>query len=411
MDRSRVGWWAYVLALGVVLGFVVYSFVGTFVLGVFAYYAARPLYGRISRVTDSDGVAAGATVLGFVLPVVLLLLYTGVHVATSLQTSLGSLPEPIRMLIQRFTGIQSLSGAQWQSLSNLVSNPPRSFSMDQQTVQTILQQGTAVLGTAVNVLLHLVLALAMAFYLLRDDDRIVGWFHDNVASKESTTGQYMAAVDTDLESLYFGNVLFVVVMAVIAATVYSGTNMLAPQGLSIPIPLVLAVLTGVSSLIPLVVSKVVYIPIAGYLALSSIQTPGNQLAFVGGFLAVCLVVLDLAPQGIIQPYITGRKLHPGLLLFAYILGPIVWGWYGFFLLPLIVVLVIEVVRVTFTDLVHGDTLTPHVDAARSLGTTEPAAFSEEEDAGDSTAGDDESAADEDDGPSDGGRGSNSPGDA
>ncbi|MDS0298054.1 AI-2E family transporter [Halogeometricum sp. S1BR25-6] len=411
MDRSRVGWWAYVLALGVVLGFVVYSFIGTFVLGIFAYYAARPLYGRISRVIDSDGIAAAATVLGFVLPVVLLLLYAGVHVATSLQASLGSLPGPIRMLIQRFTGIQSLSGAQWQSLSQLVSNPPRSFSMDQQTVQTVLQQGTAVLGTAVNVLLHLVLALAMAFYLLRDDDGIVGWFHDNVASKESTTGQYMAAVDTDLESLYFGNVLFVVVMSVIAAAVYYGTNMLAPQGLSIPIPLVLAVLTGVSSLIPLVVSKVVYVPIAAYLALSSIQTPGNQLAFVGGFLVVCLAVLDLAPQGVIQPYITGRKLHPGLLLFAYILGPIVWGWYGFFLLPLVVVLVIEVVRVTFTDLVHGDSLTPHVDAARSLGTTEPAAFSEDEDAGD---GADERATD-DGSPndSDGGRGSgsNSPGDA
>jgi predicted PurR-regulated permease PerM len=415
MDRSRVGWWAYVLALAVVIGFVVYSFIGTFVLGVFAYYAARPLYGRISRVVDSDGIAAAATVLGFVLPVVLLLLYAGIHVATSLQASLGSLPGPVRMLLQRFTGIQSLSGAQWQSLSQLVSNPPQSLSINQQTVQTMLQQGTAVLGTAVNVLLHLVLALAMAFYLLRDDDGIVGWFHDNVAGKESTTGQYMAAVDTDLESLYFGNVLFVAVMSVIAAAVYYGTNMLAPEGLSVPIPLVLAVLTGVSSLIPLVVSKVVYVPVAAYLALSSIQTPGNQLVFVGGFLAVCLVVLDLAPQGVIQPYITGRKLHPGLLLFAYILGPIVWGWYGFFLLPLVVVLVIEVVRVTFTDLVHGDTLTPHVDAARSLGTTEPAAFSEGEDAGDSTAGDDTDEGTTDDGSSGesrGGRGSgsNSPGD-
>jgi predicted PurR-regulated permease PerM len=371
VERSRLGWWAYVLGLGLVLAFVVYSFVGTFVLGVFAYYAARPLYDRISRVTDSDGITAAATMLGFVLPVLALLVYAGVHTATSLQATLGSVPPPVQSLVTRFTGVQSMPQAQWETLSTLVTNPPQSLSLNQQSITSLVGRAASVLGTVLNGLLHLTLALAMGFYLLRDDDSIAAWFHSNVAERDSPTGQYAAAVDDDLESLYFGNVLFVATMAVIAAAVYLGTNAVAPAGLSIPMPLVLAVLSGVSSLIPLVVSKLVYVPITAYLAVSAVGTSTNHYLFVGGFFVVCLVVLDLLPQGVIQPYVTGRQLHPGLLLFAYILGPVVWGWYGFFLLPLVVVLVIEVVRVTFTDLVHGDSLTPKVESAASLGSTEP----------------------------------------
>jgi predicted PurR-regulated permease PerM len=372
VDRSRLGWWTYVFALALVAGFVVYSFVGTFVLGVFAYYAARPLYERISRLIDSDGIAASLTVLGFVLPLVLLLLYAGAHLATSLQSALGG-GAPIGGLIGQYAGLGSLPQQQWSALSEVLSNPVRAVRQHQQTLRTFATQGAKLLSAVANGLLHLTLALAFAFYLLRDDDRIASWFHSNVAGEGSATAGYASAVDSDLQSLYFGNLLFVAIMSVVALVVYLGANTVAPKGVSIPIPLVLAVLTGVSSLIPLVVSKVVYVPLAAYLAATSMQSSGSHLLFVGGFLAVCVVVLDLLPQGVVQPYVTGRKLHPGLLLFAYILGPIVWGWYGFFLLPLVVVLVVEVIRVTFTDLVHGEPLTPNVNAAGSLGTVDPGA--------------------------------------
>jgi predicted PurR-regulated permease PerM len=62
-DRSRLGWWVFVLALAVIAGFVAYSFVGMAVLGVFGYYATRPIYRRLERRIEADGIAAGATVL------------------------------------------------------------------------------------------------------------------------------------------------------------------------------------------------------------------------------------------------------------------------------------------------------------------------------------------------------------
>ncbi|MUV57452.1 AI-2E family transporter [Halogeometricum sp. CBA1124] len=388
VERSRLGWWAYVLGLGLVLAFVVYSFVGTFVLGVFAYYAARPLYDRISRVTDSDGITAAATMLGFVLPVLALLVYAGVHTATSLQATLGSVPPPVQSLVTRFTGVQSMPQAQWETLSTLVTNPPQSLSLNQQSITSLVGRAASVLGTVLNGLLHLTLALAMGFYLLRDDDSIAAWFHSNVAERDSPTGQYAAAVDDDLESLYFGNVLFVATMAVIAAAVYLGTNAVAPSGLSVPMPLVLAVLSGGVEPHPPRREQTRLRPHHGVPRRQRRGNVAEPLPVRRRVLRRLSRRLGPPPAGVIQPYVTGRQLHPGLLLFAYILGPVVWGWYGFFLLPLVVVLVIEVVRVTFTDLVHGDSLTPKVESAASLGSSEPEVAGD----GGSDGGDDADAA-------------------
>jgi predicted PurR-regulated permease PerM len=64
--------------------------------------------------------------------------------------------------------------------------------------------------------------------------------------------------------------------------------------------------------------------------------------------------LDIIPQSFLQPYISGRQLNPLMLLFAYILGPILFGWYGFFLLPILFVLMLEVVRIVLSEFLHGD---------------------------------------------------------
>jgi predicted PurR-regulated permease PerM len=82
---------------------------------------------------------------------------------------------------------------------------------------------------------------------------------------------------------------------------------------------------------------------------------------------VSFLALDILPQTFLQPYISGNQIHVGIMMFAYILGPMLFGWYGFFLLPLFFVLVIQAVRIVVTDLIHGDDLTPDVDAAPSLG--------------------------------------------
>jgi hypothetical protein len=94
---------------------------------------------------------------------------------------------------------------------------------------------SAVFGT----LLLLALAVTLTFFLLKNDDTLADGLRELFGGSDTTAYAYAATVDRDLESVFFGNFLFVVAMAVIATAVYWGTNLLAPAGLRVPMIFVL----------------------------------------------------------------------------------------------------------------------------------------------------------------------------
>ena len=48
-DVSRIMLWILGLVLALVLAFVVYKFIGTFVVGLFIYYISKPVYSRLNQ--------------------------------------------------------------------------------------------------------------------------------------------------------------------------------------------------------------------------------------------------------------------------------------------------------------------------------------------------------------------------
>ncbi|WP_168216189.1 AI-2E family transporter [Halorussus halobius] len=366
-ERNRIAWWLYLAGLGAGVAFLGYSFVGTFALGTFVYYAARPIFRRLRSRLGRDDLAAGATLLGFVVPVLAIVVYVLAQSLRDVASLAGTAPDQYAQLLAPFVDVAALTEGQQDLLTSLLNRPGAVESVPVDRVRSLLTGGLSVVGTVFGVFVHVSLTFGFAFFLLRDGDRIAAWFRNNVAGEGTTGHAYATAVDDDLESVFFGNVLFVFVMAVLAAVVYYGFNLLAPPALSIPFAVLLALLTGVASLIPLVVSKVVYVPLVAYLASVALGTGGVALVYPLGLLVVSFLVLDILPQTFLQPYISGRQIHTGLMMFAYILGPLLFGWYGFFLLPIFVVLVLQAVRIVLTSLLHGDRLTPEVEAAPTMG--------------------------------------------
>jgi len=112
---------------------------------------------------------------------------------------------------------------------------------------------------------------------------------------------------------------------------------------------------------------------------------------VGSVLVVYFLVLDIIPQSLIQPYISGRQLNPMILLFAYILGPILFGWYGFFLMPIVFVLMLEAARIILPELLHGDPIEPEPGLAEETGAS-PEEMQEDET--DDATSDDETETDQ-----------------
>jgi predicted PurR-regulated permease PerM len=376
VDRARLAWWGVVAVLGVALLLFVASFVGTVVLGLFIYYGVRPLHRRLEHRLDRRGLTASLTMLFVVLPVVALLGYTGLVAGREFVIVAG--PTVTDAVLAQFPGDPQSVGVALRSPTELLRQFERGSELG-----TLLSRGLDALAAAGNGLLHLALALSIAFFLLRDGGKLVAWFYDDIAAEGGVSDAYLTAVDADLETIYFGNVLTVLSVGLVAVVVYNGFNAVAPAVVQLPFPTLLALLTGVATFVPLVVGKLVYLPATAYLVwLATRADAGTAVVpWIAGFLVVCFLLLDLVPQTFVRPYISGQSLHSGLVLFAYVLGAALFGWYGLFLGPLLLVLVAQAANVVLPELLHGERLT--TETYTELG-SEPTVDRSEETPGEGT---------------------------
>jgi len=364
-NRNGVFWWIYVLFLGAVAIFIAHSFIGILVLGLFGYYATRPIRTRFETVSESNGLVASLTVLTVLLPVLVLTLYAGIRLFQQLNRVLDE--SVVSMLTSQIAGLDAVSDAEDLSPEALLRDPPSVDELTDLLSGSAVEQGVQVADMVFGTFMLVALAVTLSYALLVYDTAISDGFSELVGGQDTTVYSYALAVDSDLESVFFGNFLFILVMSLIATVTYGATNLVAPPGVQVPMVFTLGFLTGIASLLPIVVGKVVYLPVVAYLGITATREGAGGFLFVGVVLVVYFLVLDIIPQSFLQPYISGRQLNPLLLLFAYILGPILFGWYGFFLLPILLVLMLETVRIVLPELLHGDPIASTPEIAEETG--------------------------------------------
>jgi predicted PurR-regulated permease PerM len=343
----RVGWWAVAAALLALLVFVAASLTGLLVLGVFLSYAARPLADRL-RPRLPDGVAAAASLLVFVVPVFVVV---AVLVAVGLQELSGLDGGALMPVLDLLGPYVDASAAQnpRQFVASLLRNPSAG------NLERALSTSLGVLGVVGGGLLRTSLAFALAFFILRDGDAVADWLRRLLG--EGTVGHaFLADVDADLRTVYFGNVLTVVVVMVLATAFYHLFNLVAPAGLGVPLPTTLGIATGFATFVPVVVGKLVYVPVGLFLALQALSADGSPFAYLVGYFVVAFVLLDALPMTAVRPYLSGQELHGGAMMFAYVLGTVIFGWYGLFLGPLLLVVLLRFVDDVVPTLVPGDRL-------------------------------------------------------
>ncbi|MGB9965354.1 AI-2E family transporter [Halobacterium sp. CBA1126] len=351
VDRGRLAWWVVAAVLSGVLAFTVYSFLGTVVLGVFVYYATRPVYRRLERWVRQPTVRAVVALVTLALPAMLVVAYT---TAVGLQE------------LDRFVDAQNVDLGQigtllepYLDVSSVVQDP-QAF-LNQPSVQDALAASASnalgYLGFLATLFVHLFAVVVVAFYLLRDDHRLGGWFRRRFTDGDGVAEAYARAVDRDLSTVFFGNIVFAFATGVIAAVSYATLDAFAPAGVAIPYPVLFGLVTGVASLVPVVGIKLVWIPLAGWLAVAAFRS-GSGYGFVAVFVAVAAVVVDFVPDLLLRPYVSGRDIHLGLVILSYVFGPLLWGWYGLFLGPLVLVFVVHFARLVLPELLAGERISP-----------------------------------------------------
>jgi predicted PurR-regulated permease PerM len=326
-SRTRGAWWAAGAVLGLVLTWIVLTFVGTVVLGLFFYYVARPAYKRLRQRTHRN-LAAAIALVALAVPIVLLMAYTFAVTVQELRrlgqnVDFGPFAEQIEPYIDVSTAVQD----------------PAAFLQNPDVVNAGQLFATGILDylpLVGSALVNLFLALAIAFYLLRDGSKLRNWVHTTFGDDHGVFETYWQEVDEDLGSVFFGNILNAIITAGIAVVVYYTLNLIAPAS-GIPYPALLGVLTGAASLIPVVGMKLVYLPVwVGLLARSVLM--GEPLWFPILFIVAVGVLVDFIPDLLLRPYVSGKNLHVGLVMIACVVGPLLFGWYGLFLGPLLLVL-------------------------------------------------------------------------
>lgn len=348
-SRARAAWAVVGLAMAAMVAFVAYSFVGSLVLAVFVYYGTRPFYRRLRFRLRSRRLAAALALLALALPVLLLVTYA---LAIGLQE------------FQRFRRTVDLGPLEdavtpYLDLSTIVDNPAALLDdpSARRTLETGLDSLLGSLGFVGTGLLHVFIVFAAAYYMLKDGGRLARWVRTRFGDPDGLLVDYMSRVDTDLHSVFTGNLLNAVFTAGIGAVVYSVLDFVAPTGAGIPYPALIGLLAGAASLVPVVGMKLVYVPMAAYLFGTAALT-GALLWFPVAFAVASFVVVDTIPDLILRPYVSGRNLHIGLIMFAYIFGPLLFGWYGIFLGPLLLVLLYHFAQLVLPTIVSGEPIRP-----------------------------------------------------
>jgi predicted PurR-regulated permease PerM len=349
VNWSRNTWILYGLVLGGILAYIVWRFVGTFVFGLFIYYATRPFHRRIRRHVRQRTVAATLSLLTLAVPIVLLIAYTTAIALQELgrfqsRADLGPLADVLGPYID---------------VSAIVENPA-SLLQDaggMETIQSMVDQTLSYLGLLGGTLIHAFVMFAVAFYLLRDGHRLKR-IVSAVGDEHGVLDTYLGAVDRSLSKVFFGNLLNAVMTAAIGAITFSVYNVFAPGTLQVPYPALMGVLAGVASLIPIVGMKLVWIPLAGYLGVRA-YTIGEGWGFVAAFALLSIVIVDAIPDFALRPYVSGRSLHVGSVMIAYIIGPLLFGWPGIFLGPMLLVVVMQFVRIVLPELLAGREIQPY----------------------------------------------------
>jgi predicted PurR-regulated permease PerM len=221
-------------------------------------------------------------------------------------------------------------------------------------VDSLLDTALGAIGTVGGAFVQLLLVLIITYYLLVDGPRLAAWLLETY-DESNVARRYGRAVDDELSIALFGNIVNVFVTAIIAIAVFLVYNTVVASTVAVPYPGLMGALVGIGSLIPVIGIKLVYVPLTVGLAANAwLADEPELLGPVAVLFVVSAVVLDFIPDFGVRALMSSEETHTGLLVIAYIIGPTVFGFYGLFLAPILLICTTNAVTILLPYVVSGE---------------------------------------------------------
>jgi predicted PurR-regulated permease PerM len=182
--------------------------------------------------------------------------------------------------------------------------------------------------------INFIISIVFCFYILADGERLYCVFL-GVMPKEyrGIVNRYACHLDLILGGVFIGTAY--------SALIISVTSVFVFYAFGFPHVLALATLIFIASVVPLFAGYMVLVP----LALMRYIQSGFESAAI--FFFVSSIVIYGPPELILRPYLTGMKsrIHPMLLILAFLGGAFVGGIAGFFAAPILLGALVAAYRV------------------------------------------------------------------
>lgn len=189
--------------------------------------------------------------------------------------------------------------------------------------QSLLSYSLASVVGVVTLMVYGILVPFLVFFFLKDRDRMVGWLMRFLPRYRELAAEVWAEVELQISNYIRGKAVEIVIVAAVTYVTFSllGLNYSA----------LLAVVTGLSVLIPYVGAAVVTFPVA--LVAFAQWGMGPELAYV----LIAYGVIQALDGNVLAPLLLGDavNLHPVAVIVAILFFGGLWGFWGvFFAIPL-----------------------------------------------------------------------------
>jgi len=199
-----------------------------------------------------------------------------------------------------------------------------------------------------SVIIDLGIFLVTSTYLYKDRKRIAEHMNKITDSLPETEKRIIENLIESVEDIFQGVFLTQAIVSVILGGLM-GLGLYTISALTSPIPLIplWIVLIAVASLLPLVANFMIYVPLGGYFILTGTGPLKGTLVIAFGF-----IFLQIMPEIFLRPYIGSKRLdeHPLIVFLGFLAGPLVLGFKGLILGPVLLILTKEF-AISYSELV------------------------------------------------------------
>lgn len=190
--------------------------------------------------------------------------------------------------------------------------------------------------------INFLISIIFCYFILADGDRLYCAFLGVIPKEyKEVVNRYAHHLDIILKGIFIGNAY--------AALIVSVTSVIVFYSFGFSHVLALATLIFIASIVPLFAGYMVLVP----LALMRYFELGFRSAAV--FFTVSSLIIYGPPELILRPYLTSlqSKIHPMLLMLAFLGGAFVGGIAGFFAAPILLGALVAAYRV-YQDHTHPE---------------------------------------------------------